>query len=160
MTDCTDNAESQARAQYETIAAMVAALDVDYDRLQELRDEYATLSENEIRNWPFAGELAELEESANGCTSEEEAIEAIENDPLSVEVRSDWESSADNFTPSEFRVVLCTGGPHVEIVGDLDQYGEPSRPRILFRDWGTSGELFDFDRDIVTRYCVRVVYVA
>ena len=36
--DATDNAELQARAQLASIVQMVAARDVDYDRLKELRD--------------------------------------------------------------------------------------------------------------------------
>ena len=33
-----DRSKDQARAQYESICEMVAALDVDYDRLDELKD--------------------------------------------------------------------------------------------------------------------------
>lgn len=99
-----------------------------------------------------ASELAEIEEAAGENTSEEQAREAIEGDALSVEVRSGWSSSKDEFAAEEFRIVLCTGGPHVELHGELDR-GTPSRVRVLYRDWGTSGELFDFDRDAVIEYC-------
>lgn len=96
-----------------------------------------------------AEELEELEESAGDCESQDEALDLIQEGPLSIEYRSGWISPGEELTPGEFRVVLCTGGPHVEIVGDCDL----SRVRILFRDWGDSGELFDFDRDAVTTYC-------
>lgn len=96
-----------------------------------------------------AEELAELEEAAGDCESEDDARERIQEDPLSVEYRSDWVSYGEEMTPGEFRVVLCTGGPHVEIVGDIDL----SRVRVLYRDWGDSGELFDFDRDAIMAYC-------
>ena len=167
-----NHAEKQARAQAESIETMVAALECDYVRLDELRDmraewvyEYCAATGAETtaaqKTWGAeftedATELEELESAAGDCTSEEEARSRIEEDPLSVEIRSGWANSRAEFEPEEFRIVLCTGGPHVEILGDLDR-GEPSRPRILYRDWGTSGELFDFDREAVLTYC-RVFY--
>lgn len=172
MTDYTDTAEAQARAQVESIVAMVAALDVDYDRLEELRDAKNNFTYNNAdgmetmlnadvvwakENPEDAAELAELESAAGECTSEDDARERIQEDPLSVEVRSDWESSPREFTASEFRIVLCTGGPHVELVGELDN-GSPSRVRVLYKDWGSHGELFDFDRDAVLRYCEQFYF--
>ena len=167
-----NHAEKQARAQAESIAAMVAALECDYVRLDELRDmraewvyEYCAATGAETtaaqKTWGAeftedATELEELETAAGDCTSEDDARERITDDALSVEVRSGWANSCAEFEPEEFRIVLCTGGPHVEIVGDLDR-GEPSCPRILYRGCGTAGELFDFDRAAVLTYC-RVFY--
>lgn len=155
MSDKENTGFTQAQAQAASICAMVAALGVDYDRLQELRDEREEFGDSPewSQTYPAeSAELAELEEAAGDCESEEEARERIQEDALSVEVRSDWCNPGETMEAGEFRIVLCTGGPHVEIVGDLNQ-GEPSRPRILYRDWGESGELFDFDHDVVTRYC-------
>lgn len=154
MSTTEDRAEDQARAQVRSISEMVAAREVDYDRLQELRDERDTLSEEDYRNWPDSGELAELEAAAGDCKDADEARERIEQDALSVEVRSGWQSPGEaGMGPEEFRIVLCTGGPHVELVGELDEHCEPSSVRVLYREWGTSGELFDFDRDTVLTYC-------
>lgn len=170
-----NTAESQARAQVASIVAMVAALSVDFDRLEELRDDFeafegdekhaAELGRNEwasdvtthvgadsIYAYDVGRELGELESHAGDCEDEDEARQRITEDALSVEVRSDWVTPGEEMTAGEFRIVLCTGGPHVEIVGDLDR-GEPSRPRILYRDWGDSGELFDFDHGAVLSYC-------
>lgn len=160
------DAEAQAWVQYESIAAMVNALDCDYDRLEELRESakenraivaaYAEKMDDWQANADAAAELeelAELEEQSNGMASEDEAIEAIEQDPLSVETRSDWVSTWETMFPGEFRILLCTGGPHVEIVGDLDHYKQPCSVRILYKDWGTHGELFGFDHESVLRYC-------
>lgn len=236
----SDTAQDQARAQLASIVEMVAALDVDYQQLEHLRDkkkyghwiagwnmpgympdnepsafddcddarEYLALSieddadcidvrqspedapkmqalreaaaklreaietepdsefgqtvgqlhyfvtfmPNALADEEEEKELAELEEAAGYCESKDDARERIEQNALSVEVRSDWCNPGEEMTAGEFRILLCTGGPHVEIVGDLDR-GEPSRPRILYKDWGESGELFDFDRDAVLRYC-------
>lgn len=156
-----DDAEFQARDRIDSIVTMVAALDVDYERLEELRNEIeycCTASAHGLeRESALKNELSELESAAGECTSEDDARERILEDALSVEVRSDWESRASEFTASEFRIVLCTGGPHVELVGDLDR-GTPYRVRVLYRDWGTRGELFDFDRDAVLRYCQQFYF--
>lgn len=98
-------------------------------------------------------ELTELEEAAGDCESEDDARQRIEEDALSVEIRSDWCAPGEEMTAGEFRILLCTGGPHVELVGDLDDNLQPSRVRVIYKDWGESGELFDFDRDAVLRYC-------
>ena len=45
MDDATDNAELQAKAQYESICEMVAALNCDYARLGEVKDELEALSD-------------------------------------------------------------------------------------------------------------------
>lgn len=165
MSTTEDRAEDQARAQVASITAMVAALDCDYDRLQELRDErdgyvhsvdgppeLDTPEQWAIDNPDDAAELKELEAAAGDCEDADQARECIQEDALSVEVRSGWQSAGETLEPSEFRIVLCTGGPHVEIQGELDANNEPDRVRILYSDWGTSGELFDFDHDAVLSY--------
>ncbi len=219
----SDAARDQALAQMASVCAMVAALEVDYDRLQELREKRAMprfvagrnmpgyMPDNEpasfdsaedarayiademeqenddvpedavlecrngsgeygatFGNWHYwvtqdgtmldddpdeVEELAELEEAAGDCESEDAARQRIEEDALSVEVRSSWTSVGEDLMPEEFRIVLCTGGPHVEIVGDLDESREPSRVRVIYKDWSESGELFDFDHDAVLTYC-------
>lgn len=167
MSTKTDTARDQALAQVASITAMVAALECDFDRLEELRDErdewvsdhvYDTEAEGR-KEWADAHqadaqELTDLEEAAGEHEDRDSALQAIREDPLSVEVRSDWETleSPPMLAPAEFRIVLCTGGPHVELRGDL-QDGEPCSVRVLYRDWGGSGELLDFDRDVVLTYC-------
>lgn len=163
----SDTARDQAIAQCASVAAMVAALECDYFRLGELRDERAAWSDpdNEPANvdkWETANpddaeELAELESAAGDCNDEDEALQRIREDALSVEFRSGWIAHGEDMQPEEFRIVLCTGGPHVEIVGSLD-LGEPSRPRVLYKDWGTSGELFDFDHDAILTYCYQFFF--
>lgn len=162
MTDATTYAEDQARAQYESIISMLDALDVDYDRLEELKEEQTylinevTAAEEEETNgdeerraafearsalahWQDenAEELEELLSAAGDCTDEDEARDRIMEDPLEVQVRSDWTNPGEELTPSEFMVLLCTGGPAVRIVGELDQYGEPCRAWLEYQDWGT-----------------------
>lgn len=181
----SDTAESQARAQVASIVAMVAALNVDYDRLEELREAFAEFEGDEKAaaelgksEWPsdctthVGGDLieaydtgralAELEDAAGENADREDAERAIQEDPLSVEVRSGWmipSAENDKLDPEEFRIVLCTGGPHVELVGDLDR-GTPSRIRVLYRDWGTSGEYFpeSEEREALETYCAQFYF--
>jgi hypothetical protein len=178
--EASDNhAYKQAQAQARHIAAQVAAMKCDYDRLQELRDEREELSdaveeaeENEtegkeeqciafearasLANWDEenATELNELEHEAGEFESEEQARERIQEDALSVEVRSGWESPSTPMEACEFRIVLCTGGPHVEIRGEIGAYGEPTRAWLNYQDWGTPlTQYFDIDQDTLIEYC-------
>lgn len=126
-----NGARDQAIAQLRSITEMVAALGCDFDRLEELRDtDPAELSADD------AEELAELVAAAGEAESTDDARERIEEDALSVEVRSDWHAPGESAEPSEFCILLCTGGPAVRIVGELD-CGQPSRPRLQYQDWFT-----------------------
>lgn len=85
-------------------------------------------------------ELAELIEAAGDCESEDDARERITEDALSVEVRSGWHTVGEAPEPEEFRIVLCTGGPHVEIRGRLNDHNEPERCELHYAGWGVRGE--------------------
>jgi len=63
----------------------------------------------------------------------------IQEDPLSVQVRSDWYQPGDSDAakPTEYELLLGTGGPASRIVGDLDSYGQPTSARFEYQDWGT-----------------------
>lgn len=87
---------------------------------------------------------------------EDAAQEAIQNDPLSIEVRSGWQEIGSVLSASEFRILLCTGGPSVAIIGDLDSCNMPYNPRIIYQDWGTEWQelpLSDEYRDDLQYYC-------
>lgn len=159
-----DNAKEQAIAQYNSIAAMVASLSVDYDRLEELQDSYNAfkdgdaemkLSDEEIE------ELAQLESDAGECKDEDSAREAIQNDALDVQVREDWKNPGEESTPSEFMILLCTGGPAVRIMGDLDDYMTPCRAYIEYQDWGTPWTMLDstyVDSATLLTYCQQFYF--
>lgn len=167
-----NNALTQAHAQMESVRDLVAALEVDYDRLEELHEERAALVDeleaaaecvryhhddeldengpeiehaeyrrcrDDLATWDeeHADELEELEAAADGCSDREDAEQRIHEDALSVEVRSDWHTPGEDGTPDQFRILLCTGGPAVQIRGELDQHGEPCRAWLEYQDWGT-----------------------
>lgn len=160
--------EQEAKAQYESIREMVAALNCDYDRLEELRDEadsYENADESrggrnhwQEDNPDEAEELAELESAATIDgelqTDNEQARERIQEDPLSVQVRSGWHNIGEELTQAEFEILLCTGGPACRIRGELDEAGYPDRAWLEHQDWGTPWtQYFDADQDTLLAYC-------
>ena len=65
--------------------------------------------------------------------------EAIAEDPLEVSIRADWHSPGGGPPGAEleYKILLCTGGPAVRIIGELGEYSEPQTARIEYQDWGT-----------------------
>ena len=64
--------------------------------------------------------------------------EAIAEDPLEVSIRADWHSPGDGTDIDlEYKILLCTGGPAVRIIGKLDQWKQPDSARLEYQDWGT-----------------------
>src|SRR5690606_26612098 len=126
------NAKNQAKAQVESIVELIQFLEWDWGGLA-----YDEIPEN--------------------CDyqSREDVEQAIQEMPLSIEVRSGWVSSVHDFTPNEFRIVLCTGGPHVEIRGDIGLHGEPQDVKVFYADWSERGEydLSDEEREAVQQFC-------
>ena len=146
-TTTEDRAREQAQCQMEEISRMIARLDLDWDRLEELRqivkDEEGLRAKGEYADAVSMGvtdddraELAELEAIADDCEDQEDAERRIDEDPLSVEVRSDWTTPGEEMTPGEYCILLCTVGPACRITGDLNN-GEPSSATLEYQDWGT-----------------------
>ena len=73
----------------------------------------------------------------------EKAESAIQENALSVEVRGGWHdpNAWHRSTPEpkleQFRILLCTGGPAVRIMGELDEHAEPTDAWLECQDWGT-----------------------
>jgi hypothetical protein len=81
-------------------------------------------------------------EQAEDGPDETDAAEAtINEDALSVEVRSGWytpgSEDAGAKKPAEYRILLCTGGPAVQMSDALTEDGEPETAKIEFQDWFT-----------------------
>jgi len=130
-TKTEDRAASQARAQLDCIIEMLTAYN-KAEKHGEVTYEGYDYGEDSMR-------------------------EAITEDALSVEVRSDWHyPGSEDGKPTEFNILLCTGGPAVRIIGDLDQYMQPDSARIEYQDWGTPWtEYFtaDEDQEALDRFC-------
>ena len=83
--------------------------------------------------------VAALEKADADGTEEErdDARQTIEEDALSVEVRSDWHEPGGDSDPGEYCILLCTGGPAVRIIGRLGTFSEPESARLQYQDWFT-----------------------
>lgn len=99
-------------------------------------------TEEALMDWVAENEeeLKELTGEAGDCEDQDAARQRIEEDALSVEVRSGWCSPGEEMSPDEYKILLCTGGPAVEIIGELDQYKQPCTARLMCQDWFTSWE--------------------
>jgi len=150
QTTETNHAKEQAAAQLSSIRDMVAALDCDYDRLEELHDERTGLFEqtiehgdlqethNELNEWDIENreELRELEADAGKYTSRDEVEQTIQEDPLCIELNGTW-SLGKAPVANKAYILLCTGGPAVRIVCELDDNMQADRAYLQYQDWGT-----------------------
>lgn len=129
--------------------------DFEFNRIAGRYRYLITRVENGGLSADDAEELAELEEAAGECESREDAEQRIQEDPLSVEVRSGWYSPGGDNEPEEFKILLCTGGPAVQIRGELDQHGEPHRAWLEYQDWSTPWIEYhgECDHDALLTYC-------
>ena len=79
-------------------------------------------------------------ESNDDYEAQDEIRESILNSALSVEFRSGWTSNPEEMKPEEFKILLSWGGPACRIIGNLDQYSQPTDIEIQYQDWGTPWE--------------------
>jgi len=190
MTAATEknHAEDQARAQLESIVEMVAALDEDKSRDAAIAEYIEGLTDEQVQTLAKEASIIEPEDRAEGLPvdamrerikwememsnfepddfsfefDDEEARQTIQEDALSVQVRGAWHSPGDtDVEDDEFEILLCTGGPAVRIVGDLNS-GSPDRPRLEYQDWFTSWtELIidnDEEREALQTYCEQFYF--
>jgi hypothetical protein len=111
--------------------------------------------------------LNEADEARNENSTPEtedawkDAEQAIHEDHLSVEVRSDWylpTAYEEIGKPAEYRILFCTGGPAVQIRGRLSEHGEPETAHLEVQDWFTPWT--KFDPRIIGHPCVEDVLLA
>ena len=141
---------------HDSLAEMVAALECDYDRLDELRDDCPWVNDDE-RN-----ELSALEKSAGDCEDLDDAQQRIQEDPLCIEVRSNWQppNGVTLEPPAEYCILLTTGGPAVRIIGKL-HHNEPVSATLQTQDWGTMWTDYgDSDANMLLTYAGSFWYGA
>jgi hypothetical protein len=137
-TATEDRAKAQARLQFEAIAEMVKRLhhakgECGYDTgaCQEGADGGDT--------WKDAAEYHDWEK----------AREAIDEDPLSIEVRTGWFNPCQEAQGelAEYHILLCWGGPAVRIIGELGRGSTPETARLEYQDWFTPWEAYPLSPD-------------
>lgn len=143
MTKDSEHAREQAQAQMEMVARLRAA--TDDEAYEDLAPTLAKEAGFEVigggDSWCYRSVKKGADEDVSVYTTEEEAWvaccndnglrpdeddvrRAIEEDALSVQVRSGWHSPGEKLEAAEYEVLLCTGGPAVRIVGALNRYNE------------------------------------
>lgn len=143
---------TEAEARHAAACASYASSTDAQNRLTEARE---ALTQWETDN---AEELAELEDAAGDCTDEDAARDNIQEDPLEVQVRSDWTNPGEPLEAGEFMILLCTGGPAVRIVGELNR-GEPCRAWLEYQDWGTPWtQWFGASSDTLCEYAANFFF--
>ena len=116
----------------DSIRGMVEALECDYERLEELREEKSAAEFPEDNS-----ELNDLQMAAGECTDRDDAEKRIQDEAISVEYRSGWSTSPNDMVPEEFCILLTIGRPGVRIIGDLNEDGEATSACLEVQDWGT-----------------------
>ena len=142
-----DRAEGQAKAQMASIKAMM-------ERLEHARE----CDNDEDCALTLMAETFIQDEQIEDYHDEDAAAEAIQEDPLSVQVRSAWHTPGDNDPDNgEYEILLCTGGPACRIRGDLGNYNEPETAKLEYQDWGTPWtdyrETTDEEDKLLLAYC-------
>ena len=91
---------------------------------------------------------------AFGKTSDYDAARyAIREDALEIAVREDWHAPGVKMAPTDFMILITTGGPAVRIRGELNNHSEPCRAWLEVQDWGTPWtEYHDVDEDVLLDY--------
>jgi hypothetical protein len=157
LTELRDEREELAEAVKDAEAEYTAAKEDGGagEQWAELERAREALTQWETDN---ADELAELEDAAGDCTDEDAARDNIQEDPLEVQVRSDWTSPGEPLEAGEFMILLCTGGPAVRIVGELDR-GTPCRAWLEYQDWGTPWtQWFGASSDTLCEYAANFFF--
>jgi hypothetical protein len=103
-------------------------------------------------------EMVEALRNAKTDDEREAAQTNIHEDPLEVQVRGDWHAVGEtNCEATQFRILLCTGGPAVRIIGDLNEYNEPESAHVQYQDWFTRWQtlehLTDAENELLIEYC-------
>ena len=74
-------------------------------------------------------------DSPDDWHDEDSARQRIEEDALSVEVRSDWHTPGEtDLEADEYAILITTGGPAARITGNLSG-GQPTSAVFEYQDW-------------------------
>jgi hypothetical protein len=135
VNEGTERAREQAEVQCASIAEMVT-------RLQHARSCRADdcAKHAPLRFYPERAATAdEIHGAIEEYHDEDDARAAITDDVLSVEVRTDWHvvGAVEAAKPTHYKILLCWGGPAVQIVGSLDEHNQPDSSVLQYQDWFT-----------------------
>lgn len=179
----SDNSKAQAQAQLKSIIEMVAATDIetkattyveameddaviaamktynDFDPEEDDEEDYSNIDSLREELTDLLGSGEDID-GVDFEFDEDAAWQTIDQDALSVELRGDWHDVGDDGDDVEYKILLCTGGPAVQIVGELDTHGQPESATIQHQDWFEAWQDFPMsqeEEDEVLKYCGRYI---
>lgn len=121
------HAESNAAAWFEIIAEW-----------ETLYDWATNEEEPSALDWELRKQLKQLGWDGTDYQAVLDTVtEQVQEAPLSVQVRSDWQDPGDELEPAEFCILLSTGGPALRIIGSLNHHGMPDGASLQYQDWAT-----------------------
>jgi len=145
-TEHADHAYENARMGMASILGMVQRLEHAQDQDSDCGKDFDTQAEH----CPITPEESEagsgwgasdftLPEIWDEYHDQEQAEQHIQEDALSIEVRdNEWATPGQaGYSPTQFQILLTTGGPALRIMGELDEHQEPRRAWLEYQDWGT-----------------------
>ncbi len=151
----TDTAETQAKIQLASIAAMVQRL--EHTRECSGKNYHCDLTIRQIKSRFDALSGTDSSDIFNEYHDEDAASQALDKSPLSVLVRSGWVEpltaceqrycESPTAKPIEYEILLYypTGGPTVRIRGTLGNDGKPETARLEYKDSGTPWTLYSYN---------------
>jgi hypothetical protein len=100
-----------------------------------------TTATDELRSYQQAqaqlNEIQRLSDLLDADPDNDELQDELRACALSQEVRSGWQCPGTALEPAQFCLLLCTGGPAVRVIGDLDEAGDPCSATLQRQDWFT-----------------------
>jgi hypothetical protein len=122
----TDHARQQAEAQMERIQQIMQW----YEHANKC-DEYGRKCDHNLEA------VSDYGLTFNESFDVDTVTQAINETPLSVEVRGGWlpVGTYEPDRPTDYRILLCVGGSAVRVVGWLDGFGNPETARLEYQDW-------------------------
>ena len=163
-----DTSEQIARREAEAKLQFIKRAIQRLDHIKKCKGskELCDLTDQEILeglNYSFSKKDKASVEQFDDYHSIESALLMIAESALSVELPSNWISvdtydrstGSDWFTPYEFRVLLCIGGPAVALRGCLDEFGDPVTASLEYCHWLTDWKEYtvsEEEKEVLLQY--------
>lgn len=159
----SDDALEQARGQLDNITTAVYRLSHAME-CNESSETCPLTAEDIAEGLGIANPMDQTYADWECYHDEDEARQDLLSLALEVMVRSDWVHPGDRDydTPVEYKILLCTGGPAVRIVGELNTAGMPESACLEYQDWGTPWteyRLTSQEEDVLVEFASEFNYV-
>ena len=129
ISNTTEQAAEQAQAQLEVIR-------VWHQAYQFCDNEGQDISVLSADVQSFLKDEMDWEHDPDHVSTRDAISELVVEDALEVKVKSDWHRLGEDSELGEYMILLCTGGPAVRIVGDLES-DQPMTAKLEFQGWFT-----------------------